>query len=68
MSELEKKVFNDVNEWWANTAIQQGYSVINLIKKTIELMEEAFNNQYKDKIDERVEEIAIAMFGLNVLN
>ena len=59
MTELGEKVFNDANKWWIDAALQGNVKVTDLIKKTIELMEEAYENQFRDKIDERVEEIAM---------
>lgn len=59
MTELGEKVFNDANKWWIDAALQGNVKATDLIKKTIELMEEAYENQFRDKIDERVEEIAM---------
>lgn len=59
MSELGEKVFNDANKWWIDATLQGNVMVTDLIKKTIELMDDAFSNQFGDKIDERVEEIAM---------
>jgi len=57
MSELGEKVFNEANKWWITS--QHNIMLTDLIKKTIELMEEAYENQFRDKIDERVEKIAM---------
>lgn len=59
MTELGEKVFNDANKWWIDAALQGNVMVTDLIKKTIELMEDTFSNQFGDKIDERIEEIAM---------
>lgn len=61
MSELEEKVFNEVmNNWWDTTIKENGRLTIgDAVRKTIELTEEAFSNQFGDKIEERVEEIAM---------
>jgi bifunctional DNA-binding transcriptional regulator/antitoxin component of YhaV-PrlF toxin-antitoxin module len=61
MSELEEKVFNEVmNNWWNTTIKENGRLTIgDAVRKTIELMEESFSNQFRDKIDDRVEEIAM---------
>lgn len=60
MSELEEKVFNEVNKWWLDAVLQGVMKTRDdIIQKTIELMEEAFSNQFGDRIDERVEEIAM---------
>lgn len=59
MTELGEKVFNNANEWWIDAALQGNVKVTDLIKKTIELTEDAFNIQYKYRIDERIEEIAM---------
>lgn len=61
MSELEEKVFNEVmNDWWDTTIKENGRLTIgDAVRKTIELTEESLANQYRDKIDERVEEIAM---------
>ena len=61
MSELGERVFNEVmNNWWNTTMKENGRLTIeDAVRKTIELMEEAFNNQFGDKINERVDEIAM---------
>ena len=59
MSELGEKVFNDANKWWFDTTLQGNVIVTDLIRKTIELMEEAYSNQYKDKVEKRVDELAM---------
>ena len=52
-------MFNDANKWWFDTTLRSNVMVTDLIRKTIELMEEAYSNQYKDKVEERVEELAM---------
>ena len=54
-------MFNEVmNNWWDTTMKENGRLTIeDAVRKTIELMEEAFNNQFGDKINERVDEIAM---------
>lgn len=61
MSELEEKVFNEVmNNWWDTTIKENGRLTIgDAVRKTIELTVDALSNQFRDKIDERVEEIAM---------
>ena len=60
MSELGERVFNEVNKWWLDAALQGDMKVRDdIIKKTIELMEDVVSNQFRDKVDERVEEIAM---------
>ena len=59
MTELGEKVFNEVNDWWIDASLQGDVKITDLIQKTIELMEDTFNIQYKYRIDARVEEIAM---------
>lgn len=61
MTELGEKVFNEVmNNWWDTTMKENGRLTIgDAVRKTIELMEEAFVNNYTQKVEERVDEIAM---------
>lgn len=61
MSKLGEEVFNEVmDNWWNTTMKETGRLTIgDAVRKTIELMEEAFSNQFKNRIDERIEEIAM---------
>ena len=61
MSELGERVFDEImNNWWDTTIKENGRLTIgDAVRKTIELMEDAFSNQFGDKINERVDEIAM---------
>jgi len=61
MSELGENVYNEVmNKWYVTTLNENGrLSIGDAVHKTIELMTEAYENQFGDKIDERVDEIAM---------
>lgn len=61
MSELGEEVFNEVmDNWWNTTMKENGRLTIgDAVRKTIELMEDTFNIQYKNRIDRRINEIAM---------
>ena len=61
MSELGEEVFNEVmDNWWNTTMKENGRLTIgDAVRKTIELMEDTFNIQYKNRIDKRINEIAM---------
>lgn len=61
MSELGENIYNEVmNNWYDTTLKENGRLTIgDAVRKTIELMEDTFNIQYKYRIDKRINEIAM---------
>lgn len=61
LDEIDELVLTEVNEWWNKASIEttRPITFTDVIKKTIELKNKYYGQYFKDKIESRIEEIAM---------